>query len=179
MSLIDQYGLPVVDDPKNCLECEWHKKTYSPLIDCHTYWYDRCDYLRQYFSQLHIILRGEFRSLAKHDEDDIAHTFPYECPYYNGLRAFWEIYGRTKMDWETFVYECAMHPDTYYGYYVYAFVDVILILVEEIPATFGLHYIQVTYDDTAWFEENFGERAVLLSDVEPTDWKYPVPPEPI
>lgn len=176
----DQYGLETEDDkPKNCLECKWHKQTWSPLIDCHTYWYDNCEYLRRYFAELHIVLRGEYRSLSKHDEEDIEKTFPYECPYYDGIRAFWEMFGRIQMDWEIFIYECAMHPERYYGFYVYTLVDNIVKLTEEIPATFDLHYIQVEYDDVGWFIENFGDRSVLLSDVEPNDFKYPVEPEPI
>ena len=174
MSLIDQYGLPVTSDPKNCMECEWHNRTFSPLLGYHTYWSDWCEYLRHYFSQLHIILLGEFRALSQHDEEDLEHTFPYECPYYNGIRAFWEIYGRIKMDWEIFIYECAMHPDMYYGFYVYALAETLLILVNEIPSIFDLKYIQVAYEDIAWFKENFGERSVLLSMEEPTSWKAPV-----
>ena len=166
--------------PPSCIECEWHGRTYSLSTGCHTYWYDKCDNINRHFAKMHIVLRGEYRSLSKHDEDDLkGSVLPYECPYFDASKVFWEMYGRIRMDYEMFIYECATHGPDYYNYYVYALTDVILMLQSEIPLYFNLHYQQVATRDEPDFIKEFGEDTLVLSDISPYDWEYPVPPQPI
>ena len=176
----DKYGYSIQDPPPSCMECEWHGRTFSPTTHCHTYWYDYCKLIRRYFAKMHIVLRGEYRILAKHDEDDLrGPVLPYECPYFDISKVFWEMYGRIQMNVEYFVIECSNHWQDYKGWYVYTLTDNIAYLKEEIPDEVGLNYLPVATKDVSWFIQNFGVKEVLLSDTDPSHWVYPVPPEPI
>lgn len=179
MSIIDRYGYSKDDPPKSCMKCEWHQVTYEPADNWfngmrHTLYYDYCGNTKQYFAKMHIILRGEYRQLKKHDEDDLDKHLPYECPFFNMDRVFWEMGSVIPMDWEMFIYECAMHPFDYINHWVYALPDVVSYLKSEIPPSLGLIYLEVEPNDRQWFIETFGDRTVLISDVNP--YTYVVPP---
>ena len=177
---MDKYGYTKSNPPSTCIDCKWHGRTYSPSTHCHSYWYDLCKYINRYFAKMHIILRGEYRSLAKHDEGDLmTGVLPYECPYFDSSRIFWDMYGIIKMQVETFIFECATHYMDYKGWYVYSLKDNIDLLMREIPDFVDLHYIYVDQKDIAWFTSNYGDGVVLLSDTNPADYVYPVPPEPV
>ena len=182
MGIIDKYGYSKENPPHSCMECAWNRITYEPAeqwykdpsLSFHTLYYDKCNNTNQYFGKMHIILRGEFRSLKKHDEDDLGRNLPYECPFFNMDRVFWERFGVIQMDWEMFIYECAMHPADYYGHWVYALPEIVQNLKAEIPPILGLIYIDVEVNDRSWFIETFGDRTVLITDQNP--YSYVIPP---
>jgi hypothetical protein len=67
----------------------------------------------------------------------------------------------------------------YKGWYVYSLKDNIDLLMQEIPDFVELHYIYVDQKDIVWFVSNYGDGTVLLSETNPADFVYPVPPEPV
>ena len=152
---VDKYGYSKYNPPKSCMDCEWHVLTYSPTYKCHTMHSDYCGTMKMNFAKMHIVLLGEFRSMSKHDEDDLRKHLPYECPYFNTEHVFWEMYGRIKMDRDTLIYECAVHYKDYEGWYVYSIPENIDYLVREIPEFIGLKYLYVEEDDYEWFLSNF------------------------
>ena len=164
--------------PKSCMECYWHTLTYIPSKFVRSLHYDSCGLLQKYFSELHIILLGEFRTLSKHDEDDLSKHLPYECPFFDSSHLFWELYGIIHMQVKTFVYECLNHFGDYQNYYVYSLPVNIDYLSRELPPTLGLHYIYVSNRDHDWFMANYGATEVLISKTSPDDWHY-IPPKPI
>jgi len=175
--MIDQYGYSKDNPPENCIACRWHEVTYAPSTGCHMYWYDYCRNIRRAFGKLHVILRGEYRNMGNHDEDDMikSQALPYECPFFSFTRVFWESYGRIKMDYEVFIFSCGSNPADWRGYYVYGLPEYISICTREISSTVQLHYLYVTSSDRSWFITSFGERSVLASAVSPTDWHF-IPP---
>ena len=177
MSVLSPYSKD--NPPKSCLMCDFHTRTYANTTGCHTYWHDSCGLIRMPFAKLHIFLHGEYRSLAKHDEGVLEDFFPYECPYFDPFRLFWESYGRIKMNFTVFIYECAMHPESYKNMYVYSLPATIDYISTEISDTLGLVYIKVSKADSSWFITTFGGMSVMLSYVNPYTWVLPTPSKPI
>lgn len=172
---MEDYGYSKENPPKDCLQCEYHKHTYALSTGCHTYWHDFCEYINCYFAKMHIVLRGEFRRLKNHDEDDLKGHIPYECPFFSTDQIFWEHYGIIHMDYEIFIIECEDHPEEYKGKWIYSMPANIDYLMYEIPAWMGLHYLYVEEKDKEWFQRYYGLRTVLISPCSPADWTPPVP----
>ena len=167
------------DPPESCLLCDWHTYTYSPTTGGRTLWYDYCSYLKMSFGKMHIILRGEYRYLSKHDEEDLEENLPYECPFFDASRVFWEMPQVVKMQADVFLVEVWTHTTEYMGYYIYGLREVIDDLANNIPKSVGLYYLYVPTKDVAWFIKNFGEKSVLISAEDPAKWVYNPPIQPI
>ena len=156
--------------PPNCLECYFYGETYSPTLHNHTYWYDYCKNLNRHFAKMHIILRGEFRKLSNHDVDDLKKTIPYECPYFDKSKAFWEMYWVTTYTAEYFVELCSMYPQNYKDNYVYSLEQNILVCQSGISTDLNLHYLICEEKNREWFVTTFGGDAVLVSERNPEDF---------
>ena len=154
--------------PSSCVECHHYEITYSPAHpDRRTLFYDKCGLLNCYFAKMHIVLRGEYRPLSKHDRDDLSKALPYECPFYSAARSYWESPGVIKMGKDWFIYEMETHGDNYKGWYIYALKTVNNELKDIIPDYYELTYLDVLPEDEDWFIETFGEQEIIASPIPP------------
>jgi len=161
----EKHHYTVDDPPPSCIECDYYTVTYSVAHAFRrTLFYDKCGFLNRYFAKMHIILRGEYRSLSKHDRDDLSKHLPYECPFFNSDRTYWEEYGHIKMGKDFFIYEMEDHGIYYKGWTVYSLQSINDELKQTIPEFYELNYIDVKPDDEIWFIETFGEDIVLLTE---------------